>query len=87
MFDLTESQKVKFDEWDKTCRKRILENQKQEMSADEYELKTCNGEHPYFGAIGGNYTWSFTPNSIGTSVSVTNNYLKETLDITEYDSW
>lgn len=87
MFEVTEDQQKKFKVWDEVCRKEILEKQKQEMTEEEYVLKTCNGEHPYFGAIGGNYTWSFTPNSIGMGVSVTNNYLKESLDLTDYDSW
>ena len=47
------------------CNKLIIEEQKNEMSKDDFILKTGNGMFPYFGAIGGNYKYSFTPNSIG----------------------
>ena len=41
----------------------------------------------YTGAIGGQFTWGFTPTTIGTIVSITDNVSKETLDVTDYDEW
>jgi hypothetical protein len=41
----------------------------------------------YCGAIGGRYTFSFTPTAIGMVVEITDNVLKRQLDITDYDSW
>ena len=87
MFSLTESEQVKLKQHIENWNALIFEKQKQEMSTDEFNLKTGNDYYPYFGAIGGNYKYSFTPNSIGMIVEVTNIYLNETLDLTDYDSW
>ena len=87
MFELTNNQQKKLREWFEVCNKLIIEKQKKEMTPDEFDLKTGGGVFPYFGAIGGNYKYSFTPNSIGIGVEVTNIYLNETLDLTEYDTW
>lgn len=39
------------------------------------------------GAIGGQFTWSFTPTTIGLIVHVTDNVSKEFADLTDYDSF
>ena len=65
MFELTQNKQQKLREWFDVCNKLIFEKQKNEMSKEEFILKTGNGMYPYFGAIGGNYKYSFTPNSIG----------------------
>jgi len=41
----------------------------------------------YSGAIGGRYTYSFTPTSLGVIVKVRDNLINEELDVTEYDEW
>lgn len=87
LFELTQHQQQKLREWFDVCDKLILEKQKNEMSKEDFVLKTGNGMYPYFGAIGGNYKYSFTPNSIGMCVEVTNIYLNETLDLTDYEAW
>lgn len=43
--------------------------------------------YPYGGAIGGNYTFSFTPTSIGVVVTVTDSHTRETIDISDYELW
>lgn len=50
------------------------------------EFKNAQGES-YCGAIGGQYTYSFTPTSLGVVFTVTNNVTNATLDLTEYDKW
>ena len=44
---------------------------------------------PYFGAIGGAVTYSFTPTSLGTVVKATVEYGPDiyTLDLTNYEEW
>ncbi len=42
---------------------------------------------PVGGAIGGRYTYSFTPTGIGTIVKVHDAISKETLDLTDYENW
>jgi hypothetical protein len=39
------------------------------------------------GAIGGTFTFSFTPTSLGVIERVKHNPSGEELDVTEYDSW
>lgn len=87
MFSLTENEQVNLRSHIENWNALILEKQKNEMSTEEFNCKTCNGAYPYFGAIGGNYKYSFTPNSIGMCVEVTNIYLNETVNLTDYESW
>ena len=42
--------------------------------------------HRYAGAIGGTYTWCFTPTSIGMATNVKCSCGEE-IDITNYDEW
>ena len=37
--------------------------------------------------LGGVYTFSFTPTSLGVVATVTNNLTKKTIDLTEYEQW
>lgn len=39
------------------------------------------------GAIGGLYTYSFTPTTIGIVIKITNNITGDILDLSDYDSW
>lgn len=39
------------------------------------------------GSIGGLYTYSFTPTSIGLVIKVTNNLTQDVLDLSDYDDW
>lgn len=42
----------------------------------------------YSGAIGGRFTYSFTPTSIGVGISVTDGLeQKDTINLTDYESW
>jgi hypothetical protein len=46
-----------------------------------------NKNTKYSGAIGGQFTWSFTPTSIGMIIKITDNLSGEVLDVTNYDEW
>ncbi len=39
------------------------------------------------GAIGGSKTYSFTPTNLGVVVTVYDEFTKETIDLTDYESW
>lgn len=41
----------------------------------------------YSGAAGGRYTFSFTPTGLGESVTVTDYFGGDKLDLTDYDNW
>lgn len=53
---------------------------------DEAERTMQDSSIPYFGAIGGNITWTLIPTSLGTIVKA--NYSKHSqIDLTDYDKW
>ncbi len=41
----------------------------------------------YTGAIGGRYTYQFTPTNVGCIVTVIDNVDKTELSLSEYESW
>lgn len=41
----------------------------------------------YTGAIGGRYTYSFTPTSLGTVVKVSDAITKTEIDLSNYEEW
>jgi hypothetical protein len=41
----------------------------------------------YTGAIGGRYTYSFHPTSLGVVVKVTDELKKDEIDLTDYEDW
>lgn len=41
----------------------------------------------YTGAIGGRYTYTFHPTTLGVVVKVIDELTKEELDVTDYESW
>lgn len=43
--------------------------------------------YPYAGAIGGDITYIFTPNSLGYVTEVEEHFSKKRLNITDYSSW
>ena len=62
------------------------------FSLDEGQLKKIKewtDSHAFHdvGAIGGRYTYSFTPTSIGIVEKVTDCITQEVLDVTDYKSW
>jgi hypothetical protein len=59
---------------------------------DKEQLKKVNDwvaghAKRYGGAIGGRYTYTFTPTSLGTVSKVIDNITKEELDVTDYEGW
>jgi hypothetical protein len=72
MFQLDESQSKRLLKWLK----------EQEVKAEEMQ-----GKKPYYGCSGGVLTYMFTPTTIGLVVKVEHGYTKETIDLSDYDSW
>jgi len=74
-FEMEPSQLDKFLKWrDEQDAKVILKQKHNKRYAD-------------YGACGGGYTFLFSPTNIGTAVSVTNDLTRETVNLTDYDSW
>lgn len=60
---------------------------KQQSQANEWIKKQLDEKPKSVGAIGGRFTYSFTPTSLGTIVTVSDNSTKDSLDLTDYSSW
>ena len=80
IFSLTVEQRRKLQEWKAAQDAKVVEMQKDEDHP-------FGNDKPYYGAIGGELNYSFTPTTIGLIVTVTNTLTNETIDLTEYDSW
>lgn len=62
------------------------------FNLDEEEEKAAKAfkskhNHGYAGAIGGSFSYQFTPTSIGTGVSIICNHCQESENITNYANW
>jgi hypothetical protein len=84
-FSISDEQLKKITEWEKKQDEIVIEKQKNSHSVIEKE--SAESGLPYYGAIGGSLTYSFTSTSLGQVLKVTHNYTKETIDVTEYDMW
>jgi hypothetical protein len=72
MFKLTEEQNKRISEW---------------MDAHDAEKHIpVGGTFRYSGAIGGAYTWQFTPTSLGIVQKVKCS-CGDHIDVSDYDSW
>lgn len=70
---MNESQYEKFQTWCKQQDAAIAQRQGNKL--------------PYYGAIGGAYTFSTTATSLGMVLTVKNDLTDEELDLTEYEDW
>lgn len=77
-YELSASQVQKLADWEAEQDKIWVKEKKLVDSIDPAE--------PYYGAIGGALTYSFTPTGIGMIVKVTHATGNE-LDLTDYDEW
>ena len=84
-FEVTEDQMLKVREWAKKQDEVVVKRQVDDRDAFVAEL--ARDGIAYYGAIGGELSFIFTPNSIGISVVVKHAGTKEKLDLTDYDSW
>lgn len=73
IFSLTVEQRRKLQEW--------------KAAQDAAVAEMQNSEEPYYGAIGGELKYNFTPTSIGVIVTVSHTLTNEEIDLTDYDSW
>lgn len=86
-FQLTLEDHKKIDEWlYGTVYPATLKEQGKDPSKVMWHTEDEEGRvYPYFGAIGGDLTYSFTPTSIGTIIKVES--CGHELDLTDYESW
>lgn len=86
-FTLDEQQVAKVEAWRKEQDNVVLERQRAEGADDAFIAAVHEGGSPYYGAIGGELTFSFSPNSIGEVAKVKHSGTEAELDLTDYDSW
>lgn len=91
-FELTEKELKKYKQFIKECDLKVVNEQKSRSNTSDLDYdyltkRTNNWKSPYYGAIGGGYSITFTPNSIHRSVTVTSLLLNISKDITDYDCW
>lgn len=73
MFHLNEAQQAKLTAWSE--------------EQDALTAAKQGADEPYYGAIGGELTYSFTPTSLGVAVVVRHALTKNEINLTEYDLW
>jgi hypothetical protein len=66
----------------------LTKEQKEKLDAWLEEiLPEISKTTPYYGAVGGGLTYSFTLTGLGVVVEVTEYHTKKTINLTDYDSW
>ena len=87
-FELNDSQIQKLEEWKKKMFKKGVALQKEQYPDPDETMKFCWEEgFPYTGAIGGQFSFIFTPTSIGVAVQAKDALTGETLELTDYSDW
>ena len=78
MFDLNDKEKEKFDEWKELHDKECPFSR---VNMDENVYNFC--------AIGGRFSYIFTPTGVGTTIEVECSCKKGnySINLTDYDSW
>lgn len=85
-FELDAQQATKLEAWRNEQDAEMLKRQRAEGESDQFIEAVHASGSPYYGAIGGELTISFTPNSIGEVVKARHSSGAE-IDLTDYDSW
>lgn len=89
-FELDAEQVAIYEKWRKEQEKIVLDTQLADLAnrqkapdyVEEFPDFLIKSGHPYYGAIGGAVTFTFTPTSIGHFVVATHGYTKAKLDLT-----
>lgn len=59
--------------------------EQQRKIVDFMSLKSS--DNAYEGAIGGRFTYSFTPTGLGCVIKIRDNITEEELDVSDYEMW
>lgn len=91
MFTLTDVEKANAAAFRKEYEVKAAEYQKTIIKHDDpfyssYEFCWENNM-PYCGAVGGQFSYTFTPTSVGPAVVIRDNVTKEERNITDYSMW
>jgi len=90
-FNLDKQELKAFNIFKKQCEEELLKYQKETYTGSEreeyYKKQTQDWTVPYTGAIGGLFTFEFTPTYLGNKVVVKCCHPKKEKDLTNYDAW
>jgi hypothetical protein len=84
-FELTEDQLLKVRAWCEEQDKIVVERQRASKPRDVFTTALAEEGIAYYGAVGGELTYMFTPNSIGEVVVVKYSVTGAELDISDYN--
>ena len=79
MFIISKNQQAQIDTWKQEQNAKVAKQQ------EGTDVARVGG--PNYGAIGGGFTYMFTPTGLGMVIKVVNNITKEELDLTDYKDW
>ncbi len=85
-FYLDKVEQEKATNWINEQTRLLAEEQSKDPKLVKYHEEILDGI-PYVGAIGGLFSFTFVPNSIGCTIVVTNVLTKESINVTNYDCW
>ncbi len=90
-FGISQQQALKLEDWIteiyKKAYRRQVESSKPDSDLSRAITMFATEHDPYYGAIGGGISYTFTPTSLGTIVKVKEAITGEELDLTEYNDW
>lgn len=90
-FELDQQELEAFKEFKKECEDELVLWQKNKYTGadreEHYRRLTQDWTVPYTGAIGGLFTFEFSPTTLGSKVVVKCSHPKKEKNITNYDSW
>lgn len=66
--------------------KQFIIEESQNIRIREFKNE-CLSDKAYEGAIGGRFTYCFTPTSLGTVIKVKDYISKREIDVSDYNSW
>lgn len=82
-FELDDVQQKELNEWLNILQPEIVKKQKEIFKEDQY----VNRESPYYGAIGGGLTYTFTPTGLGTFIKVKEYITQKEIDLSHCENW
>jgi hypothetical protein len=84
-YSLSSNQVDKLNEWREGVHLRAAALQESQGLREKYAK--IGASLPYYGTIGGAYTFSFVDTGMGTVCKVRENITGEEIDLSDYDEW
>lgn len=86
-FDIDEKTLEKILVWHKEQDEIVLKRQREDVNKTAFQAALNEEGIPYYGAIGGELTYCFTPTSLGDILVVKHSGTKAELNVTNFDEW